>query len=88
MKCFAKWSRNLVRAQFDGRQLLAEKSSTDKFGGLAENGEHLDWHRIASYIPGRNNKDCRKRWHYSTGAKVNKGSWQDDIEIDGFWSHK
>ncbi|RPB17542.1 hypothetical protein P167DRAFT_569286 [Morchella conica CCBAS932] len=35
-----------------------------------------DWHLIASCIPGRTNKDCRKRWHYKVAATVNKGPWE------------
>ncbi|KAJ5604429.1 hypothetical protein N7510_009583 [Penicillium lagena] len=35
----------------------------------------VSWHEIASFLPGRTNKDCRKRWHGTTDTKVNKGPW-------------
>lgn len=30
---------------------------------------------MATHIPGRNNKDCRKRWHYSIANSIRKGTW-------------
>jgi myb-related protein len=36
-----------------------------------------DWNGIASKLPGRSNKDCRKRW-CKVGANVNKGLWSPD----------
>ena len=33
-----------------------------------------DWNRIAIALPGRSNKDCRKRWS-KIGGHVNKGAW-------------
>jgi Myb-like DNA-binding domain len=37
--------------------------------------DKVDWRVIASYLPGRNNKDCRKRWHYRVSASMNLGPW-------------
>ncbi|OJJ07407.1 hypothetical protein ASPVEDRAFT_88657 [Aspergillus versicolor CBS 583.65] len=36
--------------------------------------DNISWHEIAAFLPGRTNKDCRKRW-YGTAAKVKKGAW-------------
>ncbi|KAF2762262.1 hypothetical protein EJ05DRAFT_497124 [Pseudovirgaria hyperparasitica] len=41
---------------------------------LAE-GEAKDWCRIASKLPGRTNKDCRKRWHNAVAGGLKKGQW-------------
>ncbi|KAI5787987.1 hypothetical protein FPQ18DRAFT_345276 [Pyronema domesticum] len=41
-------------------------------------GPYKDWHKIASALPGRNNKDCRKRWHYRGNGVIRKGPWKLD----------
>ncbi|KAL4996285.1 hypothetical protein BDV10DRAFT_172520 [Aspergillus recurvatus] len=38
----------------------------------------VSWNEIATSLPGRTNKDCRKRWHGTASAKVNKGPWAED----------
>jgi hypothetical protein len=38
----------------------------------------LSWHRVASHLPGRNNKDCRKRWHYAIANTIRKGTWTEE----------
>ncbi|CAN9367570.1 unnamed protein product [Alternaria alternata] len=38
-------------------------------------GEVKDWCRIADNLPGRTNKDCRKRWHNSVAGGLKKGQW-------------
>ncbi|KAK3363234.1 Homeodomain-like protein, partial [Lasiosphaeria hispida] len=38
----------------------------------------ISWHKVAAYLPGRNNKDCRKRWHYSIVHTIRKGTWTPD----------
>lgn len=40
-----------------------------------------DWHRIAKKLPGRSNKDCRKRWCNNVTEGLRKGPW--DEEEDG-----
>ncbi|KAK3298708.1 Homeodomain-like protein [Chaetomium fimeti] len=35
----------------------------------------VSWHKVAAHLPGRNNKDCRKRWHYSIANTIRKGTW-------------
>ncbi|KAK4230990.1 hypothetical protein QBC38DRAFT_276906 [Podospora fimiseda] len=35
----------------------------------------ISWHKVAAHLPGRNNKDCRKRWHYSIANTIRKGTW-------------
>ena len=44
---------------------------------LVSRGKLKDWHRIAAAIPGRNNKDCRKRWCKINGES-RKGLWEPD----------
>ncbi|KAF2732136.1 transcription factor, Myb superfamily [Polyplosphaeria fusca] len=38
-------------------------------------GEVKDWCRIANAIPGRSNKDCRKRWKNALEGGLRKGQW-------------
>ncbi|KAL3458758.1 Homeodomain-like protein [Aspergillus heterothallicus] len=40
-------------------------------------GVNVSWHEIAAFLPGRTNKDCRKRWYGTTAAKVKKGPWTE-----------
>lgn len=50
----------------------------------------VDWRVIASYLPGRNNKDCRKRWHYRVSATMNLGPWsqsEDELLKMGIHRH-
>lgn len=40
------------------------------------------WAVIASYLPGRNGKQCRERWHNQLNPAIKKGPWtpeEDDI---------
>ncbi|KAL7622059.1 hypothetical protein AAE478_007560 [Parahypoxylon ruwenzoriense] len=41
-------------------------------------GSIKDWHRIAAKLPGRTNKDCRKRWVNKVCGSLKKGTWSDD----------
>jgi myb proto-oncogene protein len=40
-----------------------------------EQGGGRDWCQIALALPGRTNKDCRKRWHNSVAEGLRKGQW-------------
>ncbi|KAF2279219.1 uncharacterized protein EI97DRAFT_169574 [Westerdykella ornata] len=46
-------------------------------------GEVKDWCRIAAKLPGRTNKDCRKRWLNSVAGGLKKGQWSksEDIQL-------
>ncbi|KZM27975.1 chromatin binding [Ascochyta rabiei] len=49
-------------------------------------GGGKDWCRVASALPGRTNKDCRKRWHNSVAEGLNKGQWsrpEDQLLLNG-----
>jgi len=49
-------------------------------------GDVRDWCRIADQLPGRTNKDCRKRWHNSVAGGLKKGQWsksEDQLLIMG-----
>ncbi|KAG9245450.1 putative Myb transcription factor [Calycina marina] len=54
--------------------LRREVLSQCKFTPIAE-GALKDWQCIASSLPGRTNKDCRKRWHNVVSGGMNKGHW-------------
>jgi hypothetical protein len=36
------------------------------------------WHSIARHVPGRTNKDCRKRWCATMASIVSKGGWSSE----------
>ncbi|RLN37558.1 hypothetical protein BBJ28_00005685, partial [Nothophytophthora sp. Chile5] len=43
------------------------------------------WAVIASYLPGRNGKQCRERWHNQLNPSIKKGPWtteEDTIILD------
>lgn len=48
-----------------------------------EDDEDISWHGVASHVPGRNNKVCRKRWVYTLAAAVKKGCWdhEEDAQL-------
>jgi myb proto-oncogene protein/Myb-like DNA-binding protein BAS1 len=46
--------------------------------GVAEHGDTDHWKTIASSIPGRSNKSCRKRWLHSLQPNVKKSAWTPD----------
>lgn len=39
---------------------------------------HISWAVVASRLPGRTPKDCRKRLVYSLDTKLNKGAWTEE----------
>ncbi|KAK0669797.1 Homeodomain-like protein [Cercophora samala] len=41
-------------------------------------GNVRDWHRIATKLPGRTNKDCRKRWVNKVCGGLKKGLWDPE----------
>ncbi|KAI1132513.1 Homeodomain-like protein [Nemania abortiva] len=48
-------------------------------------GDTKDWHRIAAKLPGRTNKDCRKRWVNKVCGSLRKGPWnknEDESLLD------
>ncbi|KAK3839966.1 MAG: hypothetical protein J3R72DRAFT_476148, partial [Linnemannia gamsii] len=36
------------------------------------------WSKIAACVPGRTNKNCRKRWFHSLDPKLKKGPWTEE----------
>lgn len=49
-------------------------------------GKSRDWCRVALALPGRTNKDCRKRWHNSVAEGLRKGQWsksEDELLTNG-----
>ncbi|KAI9318567.1 hypothetical protein BX666DRAFT_1513859 [Dichotomocladium elegans] len=36
------------------------------------------WSKIAACVPGRTNKNCRKRWFHSLDPSLRKGAWTDE----------
>ena len=51
------------------------KSLTESILGPTGKGGTINWHEVAKRVPGRDNKDCRKRYHNELGGKVRKGTW-------------
>ncbi|GLB36483.1 putative myb-like DNA-binding domain containing protein [Lyophyllum shimeji] len=41
-------------------------------------GEHENWKNVASLVPGRTNKACRKRWLHSLSPTIRKSAWTSD----------
>ncbi|PSN71244.1 hypothetical protein BS50DRAFT_570638 [Corynespora cassiicola Philippines] len=44
-------------------------------------GEVKDWCRVANKLPGRTNKDCRKRWFNSVAGGLKKGQWSKSEDL-------
>ena len=45
---------------------------------VSKPGQSISWHKVASHIPGRSNKDCRKRWHYKIAHHFKQGPWTSE----------
>ncbi|EAU35716.1 predicted protein [Aspergillus terreus NIH2624] len=58
-------------------RILHKESESQLIGA---EGRVNDWNTIAAKLPGRTNKDCRKRWH-KIGPNIRKGTWT--AEEDG-----
>ncbi|KAK2867939.1 hypothetical protein FQN49_003325 [Arthroderma sp. PD_2] len=41
-------------------------------------GTATDWQKVASALPGRSNKDCRKRWFNVLSGGLRKGAWTSE----------
>ncbi|EFR04742.1 hypothetical protein MGYG_07750 [Nannizzia gypsea CBS 118893] len=62
------------------RKLWSEKEDNvlrTEVARQAEHGKAKDWRTIAEKLPGRSNKDCRKRWIKLDGP-VKKGPWSQE----------
>ncbi|KAF2135278.1 uncharacterized protein K452DRAFT_293346 [Aplosporella prunicola CBS 121167] len=42
---------------------------------VAQSTGPVSWLDVASQVPGRNNKECRKRWVYQLSVPSRKGTW-------------
>ncbi|KAF3052401.1 hypothetical protein E8E11_011601 [Didymella keratinophila] len=51
-------------------QVLREQVDAQQLQGIGR-----DWCQVALTLPGRTNKDCRKRWHNSVAEGLRKGQW-------------
>lgn len=51
-------------------QVLREQIDAQQAQGISR-----DWCQAALALPGRTNKDCRKRWHNSIAEGLRKGQW-------------
>jgi hypothetical protein len=51
-------------------QILREQVDAQQAHGAGK-----DWCQVALALPGRTNKDCRKRWHNSVAEGLRKGQW-------------
>lgn len=63
------------------RNLWAEEEDRILRGEVVKQASRLgkprDWRAIAEKLPGRSNKDCRKRW-IKLDSKINKGLWSPE----------
>ncbi|CAN0902395.1 Myb-like protein L [Linum grandiflorum] len=37
-----------------------------------------DWKKVASFVPGRKDVQCRERWHNACSPSLNRGAWTDE----------
>ncbi|KAL4961541.1 uncharacterized protein BDV14DRAFT_203727 [Aspergillus stella-maris] len=67
-------TRNLWAEEEDHilrREIVKQGSATSRLG------KPRDWRAVAEKLPGRSNKDCRKRW-FKLDSKINKGPWSQE----------
>jgi hypothetical protein len=53
--------------------------------GPTGKGGTVNWHEVAKRVPGRDNKDCRKRYYNEHDGAVKKGTWSknEDVRLEG-----
>ncbi|KAL3458975.1 Homeodomain-like protein [Aspergillus heterothallicus] len=69
-------ARNLW-AEEEDRILRREVGKQGTTTSTAKLGKPRDWRAVAEKLPGRSNKDCRKRW-IKLDSKINKGPWSPE----------
>ncbi|GKZ27382.1 hypothetical protein AbraIFM66951_010510 [Aspergillus brasiliensis] len=73
--------RRLWSAEEDAKLIALVEQYGDK------PGRESKWTEISKNLPGRTNKNCRKRWFYSLDPKLRKGRWtkeEDVILLDAY----
>uniref|UniRef100_A0A803MXY1 Uncharacterized protein n=1 Tax=Chenopodium quinoa TaxID=63459 RepID=A0A803MXY1_CHEQI len=80
-QCSNRWNKTLLPArQRVGTWSISEdkrlKVAVTLFG-------HKSWHRIASFVPGRTQAQCRERWVNVLDPSLNRGQWteEDDMRL-------
>lgn len=48
----------------------------------------IKWKEIATYITGRNGKQCRERWYNHLRPDLKKGDWTTEEDEKVAWLHK
>jgi Myb-like DNA-binding domain len=51
----------------------------------AAEGKPLLWRELAKSVPGRSNKDCRRRWCNALNTGISKGPWSE-AEDERLWN--
>ncbi|KAM5460364.1 hypothetical protein McanCB49686_000795 [Microsporum canis] len=64
-----KWTQDEDSVLLQKLQEQQSKNPPDKV---------IDWQKIAAALPGRTNKDCRKRWFNVLNGDLRKGAWTAD----------
>ncbi len=54
---------------------VEDQTLREQVDAQSAQGGSRDWCQIALALPGRSNKDCRKRWHNSVTDGLKKGQW-------------
>lgn len=84
-----KWTAEedrMLREEVEAQKRLSRTSAsyivghcahlTQRLTSFPENGGQVkDWCAVAAKLPGRTNKDCRKRWLNSVAEGLKKGQW-------------
>jgi Myb-like DNA-binding domain len=66
---------HILRREVLGQRMFsADPRDIANFWRTVQSGFISDWHQIASSLPDRSNKDCRKRWN-KISSDVKKGAW-------------
>lgn len=73
MEAYSYVSKNKVNCRFSAKE---DKKLTDLINKYGEN----DWKLFASYMPGRNKRQCKDRWTRYLSPNVNNGPWTPEEE--------
>lgn len=79
----------LLRSAVAQQGNMARSTNHARVDGETDEG-NIDWISVALHLPGRNNKECRKRYVYALAAEPRKGRWSEEEDarlLEGVQQH-
>ncbi|CAN0922957.1 Myb-like protein L [Linum grandiflorum] len=76
VQCSNRWEKSLDRLCAKGRHWNADEDKRLKLAVKFFGPK--DWKKVASFVPGRKDVQCRERWHNACSPSLNRGAWTEE----------